>query len=46
MNLSATASAAGQHPLPSYLHADDLGAWGNYLQQVDRVSPHLGHLAR
>jgi glutamate dehydrogenase (NAD(P)+) len=34
------------HALPSYLHADDLGPWGNYLQQVDRVIPHLGHLAR
>jgi glutamate dehydrogenase (NAD(P)+) len=46
MTSSATASAAGQHPLPSYLHADDLGAWGNYLEQVDRVIPHLGPLAR
>ncbi len=34
------------HPLPSYLQADNLGPWGNYLQQVDRVIPHLGHLAR
>ena len=46
MNLSATAAAAGPHPLPSYLNADELGPWGNYLQQVDRVIPHLGHLAR
>lgn len=26
------------HALPSYLNADDLGPWGNYLQQVDRVT--------
>ena len=34
------------HPLPSYLQADKLGPWGVYLQQVDRVIPYLGHLAR
>ena len=34
------------HALPSYLQADHLGPWGNYLQQVDRVTPYLGHLAR
>ena len=34
------------HQLPSYLQADDLGPWGNYLQQVDRVTPYLGRLAR
>jgi glutamate dehydrogenase (NAD(P)+) len=34
------------HPLPSYLQADNLGPWGVYLQQVDRVIPYLGHLAR
>ncbi len=32
--------------LPSYLQADNLGPWGNYLQQVDRVVPYLGNLAR
>ena len=32
--------------IPSYLHADDLGPWGNYLQQVDRVAPYLGSLSR
>lgn len=31
---------------PSYLQADQLGPWGIYLQQVDRVIPYLGHLAR
>lgn len=35
-----------QHALPSYLDAHALGPWGNYLQQVDRVTPHLGSLAR
>jgi glutamate dehydrogenase (NAD(P)+) len=34
------------HALPSYLNADDLGPWGNYLQQVDRVTPYLGSLGR
>ncbi len=34
------------HQLPSYLQTDDLGPWGNYLQQVDRVTPYLGKLAR
>jgi glutamate dehydrogenase (NAD(P)+) len=32
--------------LPSYLQADNLGPWGNFLQQVDRVVPYLGPLAR
>ena len=32
--------------IPSYLQADQLGPWGIYLQQVDRVIPYLGHLAR
>jgi len=39
-------SLAGTHLLPSYLQADNLGPCGNYLQQVDRVIPHLGSLAR
>ena len=34
------------HTLPSYLDPDHLGPWGIYLQQVDRVTPYLGHLAR
>jgi glutamate dehydrogenase (NAD(P)+) len=53
MNASITANGqAGTianpygHALPSYLQADHLGPWGVYLQQVDRVIPHLGHLAR
>jgi ActR/RegA family two-component response regulator len=35
-----------RHPRPPYLQADHLGPWGNYLKQVDRVTPYLGHLAR
>lgn len=34
------------HALPSYLRSDDLGPWGTYLQQVDRVTPYLGPLSR
>ena len=37
---------ASTHALPSYLQADHLGPWGNYLKQVDRVTPYLGHLSR
>ncbi len=43
---SASQSDGLVHSLPSYLQADQLGPWGNYLQQVDRVIPHLGKLAR
>ena len=50
MSQASTLDAAsvdhGKHPLPSYLDASNLGPWGNYLQQVDRVIPHLGSLAR
>ncbi len=35
-----------KHELPSFLPADHLGPWGVYLQQVDRVTPYLGSLAR
>ncbi|WP_423786715.1 Glu/Leu/Phe/Val family dehydrogenase [Kerstersia gyiorum] len=38
-----------QHPthnLPSYLDTNHLGPWGIYLQQIDRVAPYLGDLAR
>ena len=34
------------HSPLSYLKADDLGPWGQYLEQVDRVLPHLGRLSR
>ncbi len=45
-NLSGTSGSLNTHPLPSYLQADKLGPWGIYLQQVDRVTPYLGSLAR
>ena len=32
--------------IPSYLQAESLGPWGIFLQQVDRVTPYLGDLAR
>ena len=34
------------HALPSYLNPEEVGPWGTYLQQVDRVTPYLGSLAR
>lgn len=34
------------HALASYLDPANPGAWGVYLQQVDRVAPHLGGLQR
>ena len=43
---AVTTAQTTHHVLPSYLQADNLGPWGNYLQQVDRVIPHLGNLAR
>ena len=32
--------------IPSYLDANDLGPWGQFLQQVERVTPYLGELSR
>ena len=34
------------HDIPSYLNPDDLGPWGIYLEQVDRVAPYLGELGK
>ena len=34
------------HALPSYLSPNDLGPWGTYLEQVERVTPYLGPLAK
>ena len=39
-------SNVSTHALPSYLHPNELGPWGTYLQQVDRVAPYLGSLSR
>ncbi|HEY2023154.1 Glu/Leu/Phe/Val dehydrogenase, partial [Paraburkholderia sp.] len=38
--------AATLQSVPSYLNREDLGPWGNYLRQVDRVAPYLGSLSR
>ena len=46
MSQSPGTPTVPSHPLPSYLDAQLLGPWGIYLQQVDRVTPYLGHLAR
>jgi glutamate dehydrogenase (NAD(P)+) len=35
-----------KHQLPSYLNPEDLGPWGVYLEQIERVTPYLGHLSR
>jgi glutamate dehydrogenase (NAD(P)+) len=35
-----------QHEIPSYLASNDIGPWGVYLEQIERVTPHLGSLAR
>jgi glutamate dehydrogenase (NAD(P)+) len=34
------------HEVPSYLVPTDIGPWGVYLEQIERVTPHLGSLAR
>ncbi|MBC7503251.1 MAG: Glu/Leu/Phe/Val dehydrogenase, partial [Herminiimonas sp.] len=34
------------HQIPSYLMSREIGPWGVYLEQIDRVTPHLGKLAR
>ena len=43
---AANSPAAFTSALPSYLDPTNLGPWGIYLQQVDRVAPYLGNLAR
>jgi glutamate dehydrogenase (NAD(P)+) len=43
---TANSPAAFTNALPSYLDPNNLGPWGIYLQQVDRVTPYLGNLAR
>ncbi|MBC8748817.1 glutamate dehydrogenase (NAD(P)+) [Paraburkholderia sp. WC7.3g] len=39
-------AASTLQSIPSYLNREDLGPWGNYLRQVDRVAPYLGSLSR
>jgi len=43
---NTTPATSRPHALPSYLEATHLGPWGIYLQQIDRVTPYLGHLSR
>jgi glutamate dehydrogenase (NAD(P)+) len=40
------ATPIARHRVPSYLNRDDLGPWGTFLEQVDRVAPYLGSLSR
>jgi glutamate dehydrogenase (NAD(P)+) len=40
------ASKTVMQPVPSYLDVNDLGPWGTYLEQVERVAPYLGSLSR
>ena len=37
---------SSQHEIPSYLTPHGVGPWAVYLEQIDRVTPHLGNLAR
>ncbi len=37
---------SNSHQIPSYLTQHEIGPWGVYLEQIDRVTPHLGSLAR
>ena len=37
---------ANSHVLPSYLTPQEAGPWSVYLEQIDRVTPYLGTLAR
>lgn len=46
MSVYEQSALVTKHALPSYLNADEIGPWGTYLQQVDRVTPYLGSLAR
>jgi len=34
------------HEVPSYLSSHEIGPWGVYLEQIERVTPYLGGLAR
>jgi glutamate dehydrogenase (NAD(P)+) len=45
-NSTSPHNTPAHHAVPSYLQADNLGPWGTYLQQVDRVAPYLGPLGK
>lgn len=37
--------SANSNALPSYLEQNDVGAWGIFLQQIDRIAPYMGSLS-
>lgn len=37
---------SSQHQIPSYLTPHATSPWAVYLEQIDRVTPYLGHLSR
>ncbi|MFZ6844097.1 Glu/Leu/Phe/Val family dehydrogenase [Undibacterium sp. RuTC16W] len=37
---------SSHHQIPSYLTPHETGPWSVYLEQIDRVTPYLGHLSR
>lgn len=37
---------SSHHEIPSYLTPHEIGPWAVYLEQIDRVTPYLGNLAR
>ncbi|HZJ98302.1 MAG TPA: Glu/Leu/Phe/Val dehydrogenase [Oligella sp.] len=37
--------SVNSHALPSYLDQNDVGAWGIFLQQIDRIAPYMGSLS-
>ncbi|QPT40510.1 Glutamate dehydrogenase [Oligella ureolytica] len=37
--------SANSNALPSYLDQNDVGAWGIFLQQIDRIAPYMGSLS-
>lgn len=44
MHNDTTTQMFGVHTLPSYLPSGVSGPWENFLEQIDRVTPHLGKL--
>lgn len=44
--MSSAAPSITSLPTLSYMTPTDLGPWGMYLQQIDRVAPYLGSLSR
>ena len=46
VNLNKASNMSNQHEIPSYLTSHGTGAWAVYLEQIDRVTPYLGSLAR